>query len=143
MIWAFRLPLGASKGVLSANIGMTVDEVKKVSTIKMKEPRLMGDGSRMGVEQMVFEFRIAGSSVRFPQSRYYWLETPKNDPHVTVLNIGITPRKMFKPELEAFQYTAQKQLFDDGWMPGHYLAASKETVLLWGRHQTSGDSACL
>jgi len=79
----------------------------------------------MGVEQMVFEFRIAGSSVRFPQSRYYWLETPRNDPHVSVLNIGITPRKMSKPELDAFQYAAQEQLFNDGWMPGHYLAASK------------------
>jgi len=38
----FQLPLGASKGILSADIGMTIDEVKKGSTIKMKEPRLMG-----------------------------------------------------------------------------------------------------
>src|SRR5437868_7989526 len=100
----------------------------------------MGGGSRMGVEQMVFDFQIGDSTVRFPQSRYYWLETPKNDPHISVLNIGITPRKMPKPELDAFQRAAQQQLSNDGWMPGHYLARSAETIRLWGGSRTAGRS---
>ncbi len=99
----------------------------------------MGDGSRMSVEEIVFEFRIANSAVRFPQSRYYWLETKKNDSRVSVLNIGITPRKMSKQELDVFQHAAQTQLRADGWMPGHYVAESKETVLLWGGERTAGD----
>jgi len=37
--------------------------------VKLKEPRAMGDGSRMGVEEVVFDYRIGNSSVRFPQSR--------------------------------------------------------------------------
>lgn len=134
----FRLPL-RSQGVLSADIGMTIEEVKQRSSIKMKEPGHMGDGSRMGVEDMVFEFRIGDSAVRFPQSRYYWLQTPKNDPHVSVLNIGITPEKMSKAALDTFQRAAQTQLFTNGWMPGHYIADSEKTVQLWGGKHTSGD----
>jgi hypothetical protein len=134
-----RLPLGPSRGVLSADIGMTFDEVRRKSTLKMKEPRLMGDGSHMSVEDMVFAFQLGDSPVRFPQSRYYWLETPKNDPHISVANIGITPRKMPKPDIDRFRRAAQEQLFANGWMPGHYVADSEKTVHLWGGSRTSGD----
>lgn len=135
-----QMPLAGSQGVLVAGIGMTLDEVKARSTLRLKEPRQMGDGSRMGVEQAVFEFRIGNSGVRFPQSRYYWLETGKaGDPHVTVLNIAITPRKMPKPDLDAFQRRLQGQLFADGWTPGHYLAESEETVRMWSGRRTAGD----
>jgi hypothetical protein len=134
----FHLPL-RSEGVLAADLGMTIDEVKQKSTIKMRDPRHMADGSYMGVEKMVFEFRIGDSPVRFPQSRYYWLETPKNDPHISVLNVGITPRKMPRRDLDTFQHAAQSQLFANGWMPGHYVAHSEETVRLWGGKHTSED----
>jgi hypothetical protein len=135
-----QMPIGASKGVLVADIGMTLDEVKQRSTLKFKEPRLMGDGSRMGVEEVVFDYRIGDSTVQFPQSRYYWLETGKGgDPHVVVLNIGITPRKMPKLEFEAFRHGRQEQLLADGWTPGHYLAKSEETVRLWSGKRTAGD----
>jgi len=99
----------------------------------------MGDGSRMGVDDAVFEYRIGDSAVRFPQSRYYWLETPKGDPHIHVLNIGITPRKLPRAELDEFQRKAQGELFGDGWMPGHYLAKSEETVRMWSGLRTAGD----
>lgn len=135
----FRMPLGPSRGILRADIGMTIDEVMRGSTIKMKEPRHMGDGSRLGVETMVFEFRIGDSAVRFPQSRYYWIETPRNDARISSMNIGITPRKMPKPQLEAFQRAAQEQLFAANWMPGHYVADSEETVRMWGGKRTTGD----
>jgi hypothetical protein len=46
----FHLPL-RSEGVLAADIGMTIDEVKQKSTIKMRDPRHMTDGSYMGVER--------------------------------------------------------------------------------------------
>ena len=134
-----EIPLGRSQGLLVADIGMTIDEVKQRSTLKMVDPRVMGDGSRMGVEQVVFDYQIGNSAVRFQQSRYYWLETRKGDPHISVLNIGITPRKMPKPELEAFQHRLQGELLADGWMPGHHVADSEETVRMWGGKRTSGD----
>jgi hypothetical protein len=134
-----QMPLPSSRGTLVADIGMTIDEVKQRSTFKIKEPRVMGDGSRMGVADAVFEYRIGDSAVRFPQSRYYWLETPKGDPHIHVLNIGITPRKMPRAELDEFQRKLQGELFADGWMPGHYLAKSEETVHLWSGKRTAGD----
>jgi len=134
----FRLPL-RSQGVLSADIGMTIEEVKQRSSIKMKEPSLLPDGSRKSVEDMVFEFRIGDSAVRFPKSRYYLLQTAKNDPHISVLHIGITPEKMSKAATDTFQRAAQTLLSTNGWMPGHYIADSEETVRLWGGKHTSGD----
>ncbi len=134
----FQFPL-RSQGTLVADIGMTIDQVKERSTIKMRDPRHMGDGSRLGVEDMVFEFRIGDSGVSFPLSRYYWITTPKNDPHISVINIGITPRKMPKADLDAFERAAQTQLFTKGWMPGHYVADSEETVRMWGGKRTTGE----
>ena len=131
--------IGSSKGVLVADIGMTIDDVKRRSTLKIREPRVMGDGSRMGVEDVVFDYQIGDSAVRFPQSRYYWLETPKNDPRIHVLNIGISPRKMPTTELAAFRRKLQSELSADGWMPGHYLAKDEENIRLWGGSRTAGD----
>jgi hypothetical protein len=139
MGFSFEWPL-RSAGVLVADIGMTIDEVRQRSTLKMEEPRLMGDGSRLTVKSPVFDYQIGNSNVRFPQSRYYWLETGKRgDARILVANIGISPRKMPKPDLEAFQRRAQDQLLADGWMPGHYLAKSEETVRLWAGKKTAGD----
>jgi hypothetical protein len=134
-----QMPIGKSKGVLVADIGMTIDEVRRRSTLKMKDPLLMRDGSRIGMEEAAFDYQIGDSNARFPQSRYYWLETKKGDMHVSVLNIGITPRKMTKPDLQAFQHRQQVQLLADGWMPGHRIADSERTVRMWGGRRTSGD----
>jgi hypothetical protein len=132
--------IGKSKGVLVADIGMTFDEVKQKSTIKLKEPRRMGDGTLHDVETVVFDYRIGDSGMIFPRSRYYWLATRKEDTeHITEINIGITPQKLPKPELEAFQHRLQEQLSADGWMPGHYIAKSEETVQLWSGKRTTGD----
>jgi hypothetical protein len=79
---------GSSKGVLVADIGMTVDEVKSRSTLKIRDPRHMGDGSRMGIEEIVFDYQIGDSGMRFPRARYYWLETRKGDVHISGLNVA-------------------------------------------------------
>lgn len=123
-----------------ADIGMTIDEVRGCSTFKFKDPRFMGDGSRMGVERRVFEYRIGNSAMRFPRPRYYWLETGKGcDPHIVVLNVGITPQKVSKRGIETFQRGLQAQLPADGWAPGHYVAKLEETIRLWGGSRTAGD----
>lgn len=134
-----QMPLASSRGVFVADIGMTIDEIKSRSSLKVPEPRHMGDGSYFGEEELVFDFQIANSTVRFPQSRYYWITTKPNDRRVVDMNIGISPRKMPMPQLQEFQQKLQSQLFADGWMPGHYLAKSEETVHLWGGEKTAGD----
>jgi hypothetical protein len=135
----FRMPL-RSRGVLVADIGMTVAEVRRNSTLPVKEPLDMGDGSTRASEDVVFDFRIANSAVHFPLSRYYSLRTGRNrDGRIADLNIGITPQKMPKPELEAFRHRVQSQLLADGWMPGHRIADSEETIHMWGGHRTTGD----
>jgi hypothetical protein len=133
-----QLPL-RSQGLLTADIGMTLDDVKARSTIKIPPLSQTYDGSGRAVEKIVFEFRIGDSAIHFPQSRYYWLETTKNNPRISILNIGITPRKLPKSELEAFIHATQSQLFADGWMPGHYVADSEQTIHMWGGKRTSQD----
>jgi hypothetical protein len=135
-----QLSLGKSKGTLVADIGMTMDEVKARSSLPLKEPTRMGDGSLMAVQDQIFDYRIGDSSVVFPQSRYYWLTIEKGgDRRLVVANIGITPRKMPRTELDAFQRRLQEQLSAEGWMPGHYVAHSEETVRLWSGKRTTGD----
>jgi hypothetical protein len=134
----FKLPL-RSQGVLVADIGMTLDEVRARSSLKIKEPHRMGDRSFLDVEDRVFDYRIGLSGVLFAKSRYYWLQAQKADPRITAINIGISPEKMSSAELDAFQRRLQEQLANDGWIPGHFLAHSEETVHLWGGKQTAGD----
>lgn len=135
----FQMPLRRSQGVFVADIGMTLDQVQKASTFKMEPPTDMG-GYLFHAEDAVFEFRLPDSTLRFPQSRYLWLETGRhNDPHLVLLDIGITPRKLPLPELENFRHRIQSDLLKDGWMPGHQVADSEETVRLWGGKRTTGD----
>ncbi len=135
-----EIPIGRSQGVLVADIGMTFDEVKLRSSLKLKPPRRMGDGTQLDIETIVFDYQIGDSSVRFPQSRYYWLGTRKTDTeHIAEMSIGITPRKVRLPELNAFQHRLQAQLLADGWMPGHHIAKNEEVVRWWGGKRTAGD----
>jgi hypothetical protein len=137
----FKMPIGGSKGVLVADIGMTIAEVRKSSTVKIKDDVSADrDGSTRIVEQKVFDYKVGTSAVHFPESRYYWIETgKKNDPKIVALNIGITPRKMPMPELKVFQHRLQTDLFNDGWIPGHYVAQTEETVHRWSGERTTGD----
>ena len=129
-----------SRGTLVADIGMTFDEVIRQSTLKLKPPYRMKDGTIHDVQDEVFDYRVGDSSMVFPLSRYYWLATRKHDPeHIEEINIGITPKKMPMAALREFQRKLQEQLDADGWMPGHYIADSEEVERLWGGKKTTGD----
>ena len=134
-----EMPL-RSRGVLVADIGMTLDEVKARSTLKIKEPVSMPEGAWFTSEDVTFDYRVGDSSIVYPQTRYYWIWTGKHgDPRIVSLNMGITPRKMPKGDLEKFQLKLQNDLLADGWMPGHYVAKDEETVRLWAGKRTTGD----
>jgi hypothetical protein len=134
-----KMPL-RSKGALVADIAMTFDEVKRRSTLKIKEPYRMHDGAWRDTDEVVFDYRIGDSSIVFPLCRYHWLVTRKDDPlRLAEINIGISPRKMPVAELKAFQRHWQDLLNAEGWIPGHYIAKDESTVQLWAGRHTSGD----
>lgn len=136
----FKLPIGRSRGVLVADIGMTFDQVKQRSTLKIKEPYRMRDGTYRDTDEVVFDYRIGDSTITFPQCRYHWLVCRKSDPErLAEINIGISPQKMAKPALEAFQRHWQELLSAEGWTPGHYIAKNEEVVRWWGGKKTTGD----
>jgi hypothetical protein len=129
-----------SKGVLVADIGMTFDEVKRRSTLEIKEPYRMHDGAWRDTDEVVFDYRIGDSSIVFPLCRYHWLVTRKDAPlRLAEINIGISPRKMPVADLKAFQRHWQDLLNAEGWIPGHYIATDESTVQLWAGRHTSGD----
>jgi hypothetical protein len=100
----------------------------------------MGDGTYRDTDDVVFDYRIGDSSIVFPLCRYHWLVTRKSDPlRLAEINIGISPRKMPRAELETFRRHWQDLLNAEGWMPGHYVAADDETVRLWAGKHTTGD----
>ena len=132
----WRLPL-RSRGVFVADLGMTIEEVHRRSTIPWQEPYHMSDGSYHSTRELVFDFQIG--NVKFPNSRYYWIGTKPHDRHIVDMNIGVNPEKLPLAEIEAFEQAAHLQLHNDGWMPGHYVARSEQTVHLWGGKRTSGD----
>ncbi|HLX81510.1 MAG TPA: hypothetical protein VKS43_13100, partial [Burkholderiales bacterium] len=101
-------------------------------------PTHMADGTDMIVEDMVFDYQLGTPPVQFPQARYFWLRTAPNG-RLADMNIGITPEKRPVKEIDAFQLDAQRRLFSAGWMPGHLVADSEETVRMWGGKRTSQD----
>ena len=139
VLWeaGFR-PTLRSKGMLEADIGMTMAEVRQRSTVPWRDPTHMGDGTEMLVVDAVFDYRLGTPPVDFPQSRYFWLRTAANG-RLNDINIGITPEKLPLKEIDAFNLDCQRRLFAAGWMPGHLVADSEETVRMWGGKRTSQD----
>ncbi|HEY3742471.1 MAG TPA: hypothetical protein VGL53_21630, partial [Bryobacteraceae bacterium] len=136
----FEEPVEKSHGALVADIGMTFDEVRQRSTFPVQDGSAVYGGRQLAHETVVFDYRIGDSGMQFPQSRYYWLESRKEDPRrIVEINIGITPRKLPKPDLLAFQDRVRDQLVKDGWMPGHYIADSEKTITLWAGKRTTGE----
>jgi hypothetical protein len=128
---------GRSQGVLVADIGMTMEEVRQKSTFKFEGWRKMDDGSLFHAGDAVFDFDLRG--IRFPHSRFYWISTPKNDPHIHEMTIGVSPRKMHLREVNQFERDVQQRLSEAGWIPGHYVADTERTIQLWGGFRTAGD----
>jgi len=124
------MPALKAKGVLVADIGMTLDQVQQRSSIKLATPFTdpkLGDTYCIG--EVVFDYQLGDSGLRFPKSRYYWLVTGRDgDPRLAALNIGITPEKLPRQGLDTFKQQLQQRLKDDGWIPGHFVWKPKKQV---------------
>ena len=134
-------PALKAKGVLVADIGMTLEEVQQRSSIKLATPVPdQSSGEKYCIGEVVFDYQLGNSGLRFPKSRYYWLVTGRNgDPRLAALNIGIMPEKLPRPGLNMFKQQLQQRLKDDGWIPGHFVWNSKKQVEMNHGVTTSGE----
>jgi hypothetical protein len=136
-----KTPVGISEGLLRADVGMTLDEIQKASTLQLAPPIDVAlTGSRQTVGKPVFDFEIVGSAVRFEQCRYYFIETaPKHDPHVRSMNIGASPSKTSRTETDAALALLHKKLEADGWRVGYFVYRTRESQVLHGGISTERD----
>jgi hypothetical protein len=105
-----------SQGKLIANIGMSLDEVRQKSSLKLAE----GNYTTLVSSDVVFDFEPAGSpKLQFLNCQYYLLRTDDNQKLVEI-NIGIAPRKLNWVELGKLMREAEYLLVNDGWKPAHY-----------------------
>lgn len=116
-LWLEARWRGPSRGVLTANVGMLIDDVRRGSTLPLAEPR--GEsltGSSRLVGETVFDLEIAGTGTRFPGCRYYFIVTrPRGDRHVESMNVGVSPHAMTRAEHETEWRSVQERPRADGW----------------------------
>ena len=142
-VWLARWFRGASKGVLVANVGMNLDEVRRRSTIKVPEgihSPLTGDRTVIG--EVVFDFEIGDTGTRFPESRYYFMVTRKHgDLRLESLNIGISAEALPRAEFDEFRRKAQERFRADGWASGRFVYRTPEEQRLHGGVTSSGEGS--
>ena len=111
---------GKSEGTLVANMGMTLEEVKGRSTLKLAPTVHYPTGEEMTAGGARFDFEVAGTKIRFEGCRYYWLMTHQHgDLKLETVNIGASPDKLNVNKLAAAYDRVAQQLREDGWLQGH------------------------
>jgi hypothetical protein len=130
-----------SEGVLVADIGMTLDEVQKRSSLKLHQPfAVQNIGETYCIAEAVFDYQLGDSGMRFPKSRYYWLVTGQHgDPHLAAVNIGVSPEKLPRLDFDRYVQSVRRRLKDDGWIPGHFVWKSAEDIQLHSGATSTGD----
>lgn len=134
-------PTLKSEGVLVADIGMTLEEVQKRSTIKLHDPfSVKTTGETYCIGEAVFDYQLGDSGIRFPKSRYYWLITAGHgDQRLAALNIGVSTNKLPRLDFDNYVRSIRRKLKDAGWIPGHFLWKSAEDIQLHSGSATTGD----
>ena len=97
-LWFEARLRGASRGVLTANVGMTLEDIRRRSTLPISEPRgeSLTGSSRLAAD-VVFDLDIADTGTHFPECRYYFIVTRSHgDPHVESMNVGVSPHAMIR-----------------------------------------------
>jgi hypothetical protein len=120
---------GPSQGTLVAKPGMSIEEVKRGSTLPIEtlpSPATISGG-------VVFDFVVAGTAIRFPRCRYYFMSTFTQDrEHIEGMSIGTSAAKVDHKTLEANNAAARQQLAADGWLAGHEEYRTEEDQTLHG-----------
>lgn len=137
--FGFAPRVGPSQGVLVLDVGMPLSEVQRRSTLKLVPGfRVESGGYRQLIAEVVFDLEVGGT--RFPQCRYYWMQTYEHDdPRLEHISVGISPRKLPLAELKEAERLVRERLKADGWTPGHYVYRTPEQLTLHGGARTGGD----
>jgi hypothetical protein len=107
---------GASKGTLVAKPGMTIAEMRRASSL----PIDAGDRDATVSDGVVFDFVVAGTDIRFPRCRYYYVTTFSKDPeHIQGMSIGTSTGKVDRATLAGMDAALRLRLAADGWLAGH------------------------
>lgn len=121
-----------SQGALVLDIGMLLADVRKQSSLELvAESRggLTSEGRL--IAEVVFDFQVAGSTLRFEGCRYYWITTDgKDESRIGEISVGISPQKMTRAELVEAHKRVQQRLQDDGWRSGaiHYRTPEEQQL---------------
>jgi hypothetical protein len=140
-LWLEARLRGSSRGVLTANVGMTLEDVRRRSTLPLPEPRgeSLTGSSRLAAE-VVFDLDIADTGTRFPECRYYFIVTRSHgDRHVESMNVGVSPHAMTREEHEEEWRRAQERLRGDGWKAGRFVYRTPEQQALHGGKTSEAD----
>ncbi len=136
-----RASVGASEGVLVARIGMSLDEMRRRSSLPIPEGTHSSlTGTTTLVAAPVFDFEVADTKIRFEQCRYYLIVTrDHDDPRIEAISIGVSPETTTRAELIAAHARVQAELAADGWQRGRYEYTTPEQQQLHGGATSSGD----
>jgi hypothetical protein len=120
---------GKSEGVLAAKPGMTVEEMVRGSTLKLE---VLPNAPVVAGGKM-FEFHIPGSSLVFPDCRYYYVSTFTHDSsHIQGISIGTSRNKLTRAERDRADADLRVRLASDGWLTGHEVYRGEEDRQLHG-----------
>jgi hypothetical protein len=112
-----KLLVGGSKGTLVAAPGMTFDEVKARSSLKLDGLADLGDEKVIALsDAAAFDFELAGTGIRFERCRYYALWNKKPDPGISYILLQATKNVSWAAIKKELLKT-QEKLKADGWTP--------------------------
>jgi hypothetical protein len=120
--------LGPSQGTLVVEPGMSVDDMKRRSSLKIK-----GSADAAFAEGGVFDVAIGDTGFTFSGVRYYFITTSSKDrTHVDMMSIGTSSRKGTRAELETANAKLRARLVAGGWLAGHEVYRDAQDRTLHG-----------
>ena len=91
----------------------------------------------------IFDYHVAGSAIEFHRRRYYFVTTYTKDPsRIEAINVGTSPSKYSRVELEAANAALRARFRKDGWLTGHEVYRTEEDRQLHGG-KTRGEAGAL
>ncbi|MGH8262625.1 MAG: hypothetical protein ACRET4_04030 [Steroidobacteraceae bacterium] len=127
---------GPSEGRLVARPGMLVADMFRQSSLKLKRnadlpaqeinPLPIAGGAN-------FEFEIAGTGFVVRNCRYYFVSSYTHDrQRVEAINVGTSPHKVSRAEVEQANAAMRARLKAEGWLTGHEVYRDEEDRTLHG-----------
>ena len=114
---------GPSEGKLVARPGMLVADMIRQSTLKLQRN---ADLPAQNINPLpiaggaTFDLEIAGTGFVIPNCKYYFVSTYTHDKaRVEAVNVGTSPHKVSRAELERENADLRARLTADGWLTGH------------------------